>query len=58
MNGDLVWSCPDCGTDLEDGDTSYWCPECQQSVPFTILRDLEAIADDLDALLGADDGVQ
>jgi hypothetical protein len=58
VTGDVVWSCPDCGTDLEDGDTAYWCTECEQSVPFTLLRDLDGIADDLDALLGADDGVQ
>jgi len=27
--GDVVWSCPQCGTDLEDDGSGFWCPECE-----------------------------
>ena len=28
--------CPDCGAGLDnDGYIDYWCPACQQVVPFT-----------------------
>jgi rubrerythrin len=26
MSG-VVWSCPDCGTDLDD---DWWCPACEK----------------------------
>jgi uncharacterized Zn ribbon protein len=29
VTGDVIWSCPDCGTDLEDDDRMFWCPECE-----------------------------
>jgi hypothetical protein len=28
----LVWSCPDCWTDLEDEGWNLYCPQCDRSV--------------------------
>ena len=25
----IVYSCPDCGDDLEDDDGLFWCPICE-----------------------------
>jgi uncharacterized Zn finger protein (UPF0148 family) len=33
----VVYSCPDCGTDLED-DGGLWCPECERPVPAGEIR--------------------
>ena len=33
--GDVVWSCPACGTDLDDG----WCGACETAIPDAVLRD-------------------
>jgi hypothetical protein len=35
MNGHLIWSCPACGTDLDDG----WCGTCETAIPDALLRD-------------------
>ncbi len=31
-----IWSCPDCGGDLDDGG---WCAACECHVPDAVLRD-------------------
>jgi hypothetical protein len=28
----LIWSCPDCWTDLEDNYWDLWCPECERAI--------------------------
>jgi predicted amidophosphoribosyltransferase len=43
----VVYSCPDCGTDLED-DGGLWCPECERPVPAGEIRAHEALWGDPD----------
>jgi uncharacterized Zn finger protein (UPF0148 family) len=38
----VVYSCPDCGADLED-DGGLWCPECERPVPAGEIRAHEAL---------------
>ena len=37
-----IYSCPDCGTDLED-DGLLWCPACERPVSAAEIRAHEAM---------------
>jgi hypothetical protein len=42
----LVFSCPDCWSDLEDEYWDFWCPTCERAVSWYEFADLLDDEDD------------
>jgi hypothetical protein len=38
----VVWSCPECQADLQDGGHNLWCPVCERAWSNSVITQLEA----------------
>jgi hypothetical protein len=46
VSAQLIYTCPDCDGDLDEDAFAMWCPACERSVPYALLRDDPETSDD------------